>query len=295
LDKAIGIGGYPLNRVIEIYGPESSGKTTLTLHAIAECQKLGGVAAFVDAEHALDPKYASALGVKLDRLLISQPDNGEQALDIVETFVKNSKAIEKKGPANIIVIDSVAALIPKVEIDGDIDDAAVGLQARLMSKAMRRLCSMLSGSNCVVIFINQIRAKISFGYGPANTTTGGNALKFYCSVRIDIRRIGQDKDGKSAEGAPVTGNKTKVKVVKNKVAPPFAEFESIIKFGEGFDEMRDVYEELCKLPGVEKPKKQAWVTLPNGKKFAGYKGFRDYYLESVENAAYIDGLFLEVE
>lgn len=271
LDDTIGIGGFPNNRIIEIYGLESSGKTTLTLHAIAECQRVGGVATFIDAEHALDPKYARDLGVKLDDLLISQPSSGEEALDIVETCVASSKA--KKGKAkNLIIVDSVAALIPKAELEGEVGDPTVGLQARMMSSALRRLCTLIADSNCVVIFINQTRAKISFGYGPKTTTTGGNALKFYASVRIEIIRTGRDE-----QSSKIVGAKTKVRIVKNKVAPPFEEFESIIRFGVGFDEMRDTYEELCKLPSVDKPKKQAWVTLPNGSKFCGYRGFRDYY------------------
>jgi recombination protein RecA len=288
LDKATGIGGYPLNRVIEIFGPESSGKTTLTLHAIAECQKAGGIATFIDAEHALDIIYAQNLGVNVEKLLISQPDNGEHALDILETCVKTNREMQPKHPS-IIVVDSVAALIPKAELEGEMGDPAVGLQARMMSQSMRRLTSMMKNSNCVVIFINQTRARISFGYGPSTTTTGGNALKFYASVRIDVRRIGQDKDGKKTENAKVTGAKTKVKIVKNKVAPPFVEFESVIRFGEGFDELRDVYETLCALKSVTKPKKSAYVTLPNEKKFCGYKGFRDNYVDP-EFVKYVDEL-----
>ena len=240
LDIALGIGGLPKGRVIEIYGPESSGKTTLTLHSVAEEQKNGGVCAFVDAEHALDPQYAKKLGVNLEELLISQPDTGEQALEIVDTLVRS-------GAVNLVVVDSVAALTPKSELEGDMGDHSVGVHARLMSQAMRKLTSSISRSKCMVIFINQIRMKIGVMFGSPETTTGGNALKFYSSVRLDIRRIGAIKDRDE-----VVGNATRVKVVKNKVAPPFKQVEFDIMYGEGISKMGELVDMGVKAEIVEK-------------------------------------------
>jgi recombination protein RecA len=240
LDIALGIGGLPKGRIIEIYGPESSGKTTLTLHVVAEAQKNGGVCAFVDAEHALDPQYAKKLGVNLDELLISQPDTGEQALEIVDTLVRS-------GAVTTIVVDSVAALVPKSEIEGDMGDMQMGSQARLMSQAMRKLTASIGRSNCMVIFINQIRMKIGVMFGSPETTTGGNALKFYASVRLDIRRIGAIKDRDT-----VIGNSTRVKVVKNKVSPPFKEVEFDIMFGEGISKLGEIVDLGVKCGVVEK-------------------------------------------
>ncbi|MEZ5751150.1 MAG: recombinase RecA [Paracoccaceae bacterium] len=240
LDIALGIGGLPKGRIIEIYGPESSGKTTLTLHVVAEEQKKGGVCAFVDAEHALDPLYARKLGVNLDELLISQPDTGEQALEIVDTLVRS-------GAVSLVVVDSVAALTPKAELEGDMGDSNVGLHARLMSQAMRKLTGSISRSNCMVIFINQIRMKIGVMFGSPETTTGGNALKFYASVRLDIRRIGSIKDRDE-----VVGNTTRVKVVKNKVAPPFKQVEFDIMYGEGISKTGELLDIGVKAGVVEK-------------------------------------------
>lgn len=238
-DLALG-GGFPKGRIIEIYGPESSGKTTLALHAIAEIQKQGGQAAFIDAEHALDPSYARKIGVKTDDLLISQPDNGEQALEICETLVRS-------GAVDLIVVDSVAALVPQAEIDGDMGDAQMGLQARLMSQAMRKLTGIISKTKATVIFINQIRMKIGVLFGNPETTTGGNALKFYASVRVDIRRIGQIKDGEN-----VSGNRTKIKVVKNKIAAPFRTAEFDIMYNEGISKTGDVLDLSVQYGVVEK-------------------------------------------
>jgi recombination protein RecA len=240
LDIALGIGGLPQGRIIEIYGPESSGKTTLTLHVAAEAQKKGGVVAFVDAEHALDPQYARKLGVDLDELLISQPDTGEQALEIVDTLVRS-------GAVSLIIVDSVAALVPKSEIEGDMGDMQMGSQARLMSQAMRKLTASIGRSNTMVIFINQIRMKIGVMFGSPETTTGGNALKFYASVRLDIRRIGAIKDRDE-----VVGNSTRVKVVKNKVSPPFKEVEFDIMYGEGISKVGELVDIGVKAGVVEK-------------------------------------------
>ncbi|HPN96423.1 MAG TPA: recombinase RecA [Candidatus Moranbacteria bacterium] len=240
LDIALGIGGIPRGRVVEVYGPESSGKTTLTLHIIANAQKAGGTAAFIDAEHALDPEYAKRIGVNINDLLISQPDNGEQALDIVETLVNS-------GQVNIIVVDSVAALVPKAEIEGEMGDQHMGRQARLMSQALRKLTAIVAKSNCTVIFINQIRMKIGVVFGNPETTTGGNALKFYCSVRIEVRRSAQIKKGEE-----IVGNRTKIKIVKNKVAPPFKTTEFDIMYNEGISASGDVLDTGVKYEVIEK-------------------------------------------
>ncbi len=251
LDIALGIGGLPKGRICEIYGPESSGKTTLTLQVIAEAQKAGGTAAFIDAEHALDPVYAEKLGVSVDNLILSQPDTGEQALEVTEMLVRS-------GAVDVLVIDSVAALVPKAEIEGSMGDSHVGLQARLMSQAMRKLTSAIKHSNCLVIFINQIRMKIGVMFGSPETTTGGNALKFYASVRLDIRRIGAVKDGDE-----VIGNETRVKVVKNKVSPPFKQAEFQIMYGKGIYRMAEVIDWGVKIGLVDKA--GAWYSYKGDK------------------------------
>ena len=280
LDLALGVGGLPKGRVIEIYGPESSGKTTLTLHAIAECQKAGGVCAFIDAEHALDVKYAKNLGVDTDNLLVSQPDFGEQALEILETVIRS-------GAVDLIVIDSVAALTPKIEIDGDMDDVQVGLQARLMSKALRKITSILNKMNCTVIFINQIRMKIGMtGYGSPETTTGGNALKFYSSIRLDIRRIATLKQAEN----PI-GNRVKVKVVKNKVAPPFQIAEFDIMFGEGISKMGELIDYGVKLDIVDKA--GAWFSYNDSKIGQGKENSKVFLRENLGIAEEIEKRILE--
>ena len=268
LNAALGIGGIPRGRITEIYGPESSGKTTLSLHIIAEAQKSGGYAAFIDAEHAMDPEYAKKLGVDTDNLLISQPDTGEQALDITETLVRS-------GALDVIVIDSVAALVPKAELDGDMGDSHMGLQARLMSQALRKLTGTVSKSRTSVIFINQIRHKIGVMFGSPETTTGGNALKFYASVRLDIRRIGQIK-----EGDQVVGNRTRVKVVKNKVAPPFKNTEFDIMYGEGISYEGDLLDLAVQADIVNKM--GAWYSF-NKEKIGQGKENAKRYLQENEN------------
>jgi len=240
LDSCLGVGGVPKGRIIEIYGPEASGKTSLTLHIIAEAQKAGGVAAFIDAEHALDPEYAKALGVDIDELLLSQPDTGEQALEVTDMLVKS-------GSLDVIVVDSVAALVPRAELEGDMGDSHVGLQARLMSQALRKITGSIQKSNTLVIFINQIRMKIGVMFGSPETTTGGNALKFYSSVRLDIRRVGAIKDGDE-----IVGNETRVKVVKNKMAPPFKVVDFQILYGKGINRMAEIIEYAVKKGTIEK-------------------------------------------
>ena len=274
LDVALGIGGLPKGRVIEIYGPESSGKTTLTLHAIAECQKAGGVAAFIDAEHALDPVYAAKLGVDVNELLIAQPDTGEQALEIADTLVRS-------GAVDILVVDSVAALTPRAELEGDMGDSLPGLQARLMSQALRKLTGSISKSGCMVIFINQIRMKIGVMYGSPETTTGGNALKFYSSVRLDIRRIGAIKYRDE-----VIGNQTRVKVVKNKVAPPFRQVEFDIMYGEGISKTGEIIDLGVKAEVVEKS--GSWYSYGDERIGQGRENVRKFLLENPEMADEIE-------
>ena len=262
LDIALGLGGIPKGRIIEIYGPESSGKTTVTLHMIAEVQKRGGIAGFIDAEHALDPVYAKNIGVNIDDLYISQPDNGEQAMEITETMVRS-------GAMDIVVVDSVAALVPKAEIDGDMGDSHVGLQARLMSQALRKLTAVISKSNCTVVFINQLREKIGVMFGNPETTTGGRALKFYASVRLDVRRIESLK-----QGGEVIGNRTRVKVVKNKVAPPFKEAEFDIMFGEGISTVGDILDLAASINLVNKS--GAWYAYQGDKIGQGRENAKQY-------------------
>ncbi|CAM3243522.1 Protein RecA [Sphingomonas antarctica] len=274
LDIALGIGGLPRGRVVEIYGPESSGKTTLTLHAIAEAQKAGGTAAFIDAEHALDPGYAKKLGVDVDNLIVSQPDTGEQALEIADTLIR-SNAVD------ILVIDSVAALVPRAEIEGEMGDSHVGLQARLMSQALRKITGSISRSRCTVIFINQIRMKIGVMYGSPETTTGGNALKFYASVRLDIRRTGAIK-----ERDDVVGNTTRVKVVKNKVAPPFKQVEFDIMYGEGISKMGEILDLGVKAGIVEKS--GAWFSYDSVRLGQGRENSKVYLRENPDIADRIE-------
>src|SRR5687768_11577765 len=274
LDIALGVGGFPRGRVIEIYGPESSGKTTLALHAVAEAQKKGGVCAFIDAEHALDPIYAKKLGISLDELLISQPDTGEQALEIADTLVRS-------GAVDVLVIDSVAALTPKAELDGEMGDVQPGMQARLMSQALRKLTGSISRSNAMVIFINQIRMKIGVMYGSPETTTGGNALKFYASVRLDIRRITTLKDRDEA-----IGNQVRVKVVKNKVAPPFKQVEFDIMFGEGISKVGELVDLGVKAGMVEKS--GAWFSFDSQRLGQGRENAKAFLKANPEMAARIE-------
>ena len=279
LDIALGVGGLPRGRIVEIYGPESSGKTTLTLHVIAEAQKRGGVCAFVDAEHALDPVYARKLGVNLEDLLISQPDTGEQALEITDTLVRS-------GAIDVLVIDSVAALTPRAEIEGEMGDVQPGLQARLMSQALRKLTASISRSKTMVIFINQIRMKIGVMYGSPETTTGGNALKFYASVRLDIRRIGAIKDREE-----VTGNQTRVKVVKNKVAPPFKQVEFDIMYGEGISKVGELVDLGVKAGVVDKS--GAWFSYDSQRLGQGRENAKQYLRDHPEAAARIEASIRE--
>ena len=262
LDLALGLGGVPKGRIVEIYGPESSGKTTVALHMVSEVQKRGGVAGFIDAEHALDPVYAKNIGVDIDKLYISQPDSGEQALDIAETMVRS-------GAVDIIIVDSVAALVPKAEIDGEMGDSHVGLQARLMSQALRKLTAVISKSNCTVVFINQLREKIGVMFGNPETTTGGRALKFYASVRLDVRRVEALK-----QGGEVIGNRTRVKVVKNKVAPPFKEAEFDIMFGEGISTVGDILDLAASIKLVVKS--GAWYAYEGEKIGQGRENAKQY-------------------
>lgn len=274
LDLALGLGGVPKGRIVEIYGPESSGKTTVALHMVAEVQKAGGIAGFIDAEHALDPNYARNIGVDIENLYISQPDNGEQALEITETMVRS-------GAVDILIVDSVAALVPKAEIDGDMGDAHVGLQARLMSQALRKLTAVISKSNCIVIFINQLREKVGVMFGNPETTTGGRALKFYSSIRMDVRRIETLKQNGEA-----IGNRTRVRVVKNKIAPPFKEAEFDIMYGEGISRTGDVLD-LAANEGVVS-KSGAWYAYEGNKIGQGRENAKNYLKENPEVFAEIE-------
>ena len=280
LDIALGLGGIPKGRIVEIYGPESSGKTTVTLHMIAEVQKRGGIAGFIDAEHALDPNYAKNIGVDIDNLYISQPDSGEQALEITETMVRS-------GAIDIVVVDSVAALTPKAEIDGDMGDSHVGLQARLMSQALRKLTAVISKSNCTVIFINQLREKVGIMFGNPETTTGGRALKFYSSVRLDVRRIEQLKQSGEA-----IGNRTRVKVVKNKIAPPFKEAEFDIMFGEGISKVGDILD-LAAENGIIN-KSGAWYAYEGNKIGQGRENAKQFLRDNPQMCATVEAKVREL-
>ena len=274
LDLALGLGGLPKGRIIEIYGPESSGKTTVALHCVAEVQKAGGIAGFIDAEHALDPVYAKNIGVDIDNLYISQPDNGEQALEITETMVRS-------GAVDIVIVDSVAALVPKAEIDGDMGDSHVGLQARLMSQALRKLTAVISKSNCIVIFINQLREKVGVMFGNPETTTGGRALKFYSSVRLDVRRVESLK-----QAGEVVGNHTRVKIVKNKVAPPFREAEFDIMFGKGISKEGDILDLAAGIDVVNKS--GAWYAYEGEKIGQGRENAKTFLVEHPDICAEIE-------
>lgn len=281
LDKALGVGGYPKGRIIEIYGPESSGKTTFALHAIANAQKNGGFAAFIDAEHALDPVYAKALGVDIENLILSQPDNGEQALDIAEALIKS-------GSVDILVVDSVAALVPEAELNGDMGDSHVGLHARLMSQAMRKLAGIINKTNCVAIFINQIREKVGIMFGNPETTTGGRALKFYASVRLDIRRGEAIKDGTN-----VLGNRTTVKVVKNKVAPPFKSAEVEIIYGQGISRLGEIVDLAVKYEIINKS--GAWFSYHGTKIAQGRENAKEYLKNNPEILKEVEEQVIAVE
>lgn len=274
LDIALGVGGVPKGRIVEIYGPESSGKTTVALHMVAEVQKRGGIAGFIDAEHALDPVYAKNIGVDIDNLYISQPDNGEQALEITETMVRS-------GAVDIVIVDSVAALVPKAEIEGEMGDSHVGLHARLMSQALRKLTAVISRSNCVVIFINQLREKVGVMFGNPEVTTGGRALKFYSSIRMDVRRIETLK-----QGGEMVGNRTRIKVVKNKIAPPFKEAEFDIMFGEGISKEGDILDLAANIGIVNKS--GAWYAYNDGKIGQGRENAKKYLKENPEIAEEIE-------
>ncbi len=274
LDVALGVGGVPRGRIIEIYGPESSGKTTVALHMIAEAQKRDGIAGFIDAEHALDPQYAQKIGVDIDNLYISQPDNGEQALEIAETMIRS-------GALDIVIVDSVAALVPKAEIDGDMDDQQVGLHARLMSKAMRKLTGVISSSNCVVVFINQLREKVGIMFGNPEVTTGGRALKFYSSVRMDVRRVEAIK-----QAGEIIGNHTRIKIVKNKVAPPFKEAEFDIMFGEGISREGDLVDLAVKVDVIRKS--GAWYSYLGEKIGQGRENAKKYLREHPDVMAEVE-------
>jgi recombination protein RecA len=280
LDAALGIGGLPKGRVVEIYGPESSGKTTLALHAIAECQKKGGIAAFIDAEHAFDKGYAKKLGVNVEELLMAQPDDGEQALDITEHLIRS-------GAVDICVIDSVAALVPRSELEGDMGDSKMGLQARLMSQAMRKLTGTINKTGCCCIFINQLRDKIGVMFGNPETTTGGNALKFYSSVRLDIRRIGAIKDKED-----ITGNRTRVKVVKNKMAPPFRKAEFDIMYGEGISKLGEIIDLGVDLDILNKS--GSWYSYGDTKLGQGREGVKDLFRDNPELADEVEAKIREV-
>ena len=275
LDAALGVGGFPKGRIVEIFGPESSGKTTLAIHAIAECQKSGGIAAFIDAEHAFDSFYAKKLGVDIDNLFVSQPDNGEQALEIADNLIRS-------GAIDIIVVDSVAALTPKAEIDGEMGDSKVGLQARLMSQAMRKLTSTISKTNCCCIFINQLREKIGVMFGNPETTTGGNALKFYASVRVDIRRIQAIKDGDQN-----IGNRVKVKIVKNKVAPPFRTCEFDLMFGEGISKLGEIIDLGVELNVIKKS--GSWFSYGDTKLAQGREALKQLLRDNPELCDELEG------
>lgn len=274
LDLALGLGGLPKGRIVEIYGPESSGKTTVALHCVAEVQKAGGIAGFIDAEHALDPVYAKNIGVDIDNLYISQPDNGEQALEITETMVRS-------GAVDIVIVDSVAALVPKAEIDGDMGDSHVGLQARLMSQALRKLTAVISKSNCIVIFINQLREKVGVMFGNPETTTGGRALKFYSSVRLDVRRVEALK-----QAGEVIGNHTRVKVVKNKVAPPFREAEFDIMFGKGISKEGDILDLAANIDVINKS--GAWYAYEGEKIGQGRENAKQFLKDHPEICAEVE-------